>query len=213
MNPEPILIPGTVLPVGLAKCIEEYKRTRDAQQIFWAMSSLSKLIIKMLLQEVKRYNVLQDMEMQELYNASFICLHHAMIKFDISRSTIYCFPRFLQGYIRGELKKIIRDRTRMVCCGIEATSFENIDNRCYQNAERSKSLLIVRLSIEDTIVKLAKEGKINKVDLELFKLRCIKGYPYKDIAELSGRTEKGVECRIRRMIDKIRSRLKYFKKV
>ena len=213
MNPEPIAIPGTILPTGLVGYIEEYKRTRDVQQIFWAMSGLSKLIIKMLLQEVKRYKILQDVEMQELYHISFICLHHAMLKFDISRSTIYSFPRFLQGYIRGELKKIIRDRTRLVCCGIEATSFENKDNRCYQNAERSKSLLIVRLSIEDTIGKLVKEGKINKVDLELFKLRCIKGYPYRDIAELVGRTEKGVECRIRRMIDKIRSKLKYFKKV
>jgi RNA polymerase sigma factor (sigma-70 family) len=212
VNPDPIAV-GTILPAGLETYIEEYKKTRDANYANLVMSMLSKLILKMLYQEVKRYKILRGVEMQELYHISFICMHHAMLRFDSKKSSIFSFPRFIQGYIQGALKKIVRDRGRLVCCGIEATSFENKDNHCYQNAERSKKSLIIRLSIEDAIEKLVGEEKIDKAELEMFKLRCIKGYSYKDIAKLSGKTEKGVECQIRRTVDKIRNKLKYFKKV
>jgi RNA polymerase sigma factor (sigma-70 family) len=213
VNKDPIEKQGTVFPAGLEEYIEKYKKTRDPQYSFRMMVVLSDLIFRMLHQEVKRYNILRGIEMQELYNASFICLHKAALKFDVSKSSLYSFPRYLQGYIKEEVKRVVRGKAELVCCGIAAAEFIPEEQHCTAKAKRAKLLMGLRLELKNAMQEMIETGEVQREVMEMFVMRHEEGYGYKEIAEkIGGKTPKAVKHRISRVLDKLKHKFRYCRK-
>ncbi len=210
VNPEPVVIPGFILPAELSPYIEEYKYNQKPELIKCIMSALSKLIIKMINQEISRYKVLQDMEKQELYNTAFISLHHAMLKFDVSKSTIYSFPRYLQGYIKRDLKKIVDSESELICCGIEGIEFMPEETACTSQAYRAKRLISMKIELKKAMDEMVQTGKVSAKNIRAFEMRHIEGRTYKEIAEkMPGKTAEGIESSIRRIMNSLQHKLRH----
>jgi len=207
VNPDPVVIPGTILPAELAQNIEEYRRNQKPETMKCVMSSISKLIIKMLNQEVHKYAVLQNMEMQELYNASFISLHHAMLKFDVSKSTIHSFPRYLQGYIKRDLKKMVDSESELLCCGM---GFIPEGTACTTQARRAKRLILMKAELKKAMDEMVQAGKVSAENMRAFELRHIEGCTYDEIAgKTAGKTADGVESTIRGIINRLQHKFRH----
>ena len=206
-NPEKPYI-GTILPPTLDVYIAEYKKTRDPAYSRLVMSLLSKLILKMIHQGVRKYTLLKGMQLQELYHEAFICLHRAMLTFDVSKSSIYSFPRYLQGYIMRELEKEARVRGRMICCGVDAASFETNDGRASHSADLMKRRLMIKMAVEDKMKELVETGEVRQADMDMFKMKVVEGMSMEAIVEATGMTIDTADHRIRRVLGKLQHSLR-----
>lgn len=207
-NTDPIGSYSTILPANLERFIEEYKCTQKPEIIEEALVSLSKLIIRMMNQEINRYKVLQAMDKQELYNTAFISLHHAMLKFDVSKSSIHSFPRYLQGYIKRDLKKIVDSESELICCGIAGAEFMPEPVIHTAQTDRNKKLVLMRLALKEAIADMLVKREVSQIEIDTFNMRHIDGYSYKEIAEKVGnKTEKAVKCSVSRLLNKLKRKM------
>lgn len=198
---------STVFPPSLEGCIEKYQVTKDENEFHQILAYLDNLLLRMIHQERRRWNALEEVEMQELYHIAVICLHAAVLKYDKAKSSIYSLPRMIQGYMRNEYAKIIRDRLRYDYRGMDATPFECQDNRYYNSIKHKKGMML-RIDVEDMLNRLVKGGKLKEQDGQMFMMVHMEGRSYWETAQTYGGTEAGIKQRIFRTTKMLRSLIK-----
>ncbi|MDP8299175.1 MAG: hypothetical protein P9L88_04665 [Candidatus Tantalella remota] len=183
INPEKVQKPGTVLVDELEYYIDKYRSTGDIYSIHSTMRVLSRLILRMLQQEIRRYKTLNQGDIPDLYNASYVCLHQAMKAFDISKSSLHSFPRFLQGYIKKEVGRKVRWEVRHISSGLTG------EIMCPEEAAgvatyREQSAIMKKIDVQDAMRELVEEGKVKEESMTMFKLKYLRNYTYQEIADM-----------------------------
>ena len=196
VNPEPVQPVGTVLVEELEDYLERYRLTRDEYSIRTTMEILSKLILRMLHQEIRKYKDLHQSDIPELYNASFVCLHQAMIAFDVSKSSLFSFPRFLQGYIKKEVKRYLRWGTRYVQCGLDGE--EILPER--EEGSNQQSVILKKLDVHDAMKYLVETEQITPENMVMFKMKYLESYTYQEVADELGYSFTTARERIRAVV-------------
>ena len=197
VNPDGMEPLGTVLVDELGDYLERYKKDRDPKVIKTIMTILSKLILRMLHQEIRKYTALKHTDIPELYNASFICLHQAAIAFDVSKSSIYSFPRYLQGYIKKEVQRTIRWGIKYVQCELDGKKM-NFDVPEETAIDKAQMDILKKLDVREAMRSIVETGQVGKENMEMFKMKYVEGYGYREIADKKGLTFSTVEHRIRK---------------
>jgi len=227
INPDPVDLSFIgLMPKDVLEYIEKYQKTREPRYSYRVMYLLDKLIIRMLIQERRKYKTLQRMELQEMYQASFICLHHAMLKFDPKPEPARkSFPRFLQGYLKRELKRMIREKDKLVCCGGSVDSYDDkdpedeetsmvvgVENAVY-STDNVKANLLFRVELESLMKDLVEKGVVSEDNMRLLKLKHMQGYTYKEIAAKENLGYYVVKERIKRVLNRLKKETKYFRQL
>ena len=207
VNPNKVEPIGTVLVDELEVYIERYRATRDTYSIHTTMEVLNKLILKMLHQEIRRYKALGLKDLPDLYNASYVCLHQAMIAFDVSKSSIYSFPRFLQGYIKREVEKYLRWGARYVVCGLSGEDIypEEIGDEGASHVHQST--ILKKIDVHDAMRGLVEEGTVVPESMAMFKMKYLEERTYQEIADESGYPMTLVRERIRAVVKHMKVKL------
>ena len=197
----------TILPSSLEPLLVEYKRTGDPRDFERIIAKITKLILRMIWQERKKYTELDNIRILELFDASLIALDRAVKGFDVNKSSMYSFPRYLQGHIKEELKKYTRQERKYVSCGLVSVLFED-KKKSYEQAQDQKDWLLTGIDIGMALDDMIKNKKIPGNGKELFKMRYREELTYKEMVEKAGGTEEGM----RKVMSRMEGRLiNYFK--
>jgi hypothetical protein len=90
----------------------------------------------------------------------------------------------------------VRQRAELVCCGIEGAEFNTGDNHYASNMERHKLLVLLKIAVEEVLKEMQETGEATEEDIEMMKLKYLKGMEYKDIANALASVAK---CEIQMM--------------
>jgi RNA polymerase sigma factor (sigma-70 family) len=194
---------NTVFSDDLERYIKDFQRTGESEYFLYILFLIEKLILRMIHQERRKSNSLSRLDLEDLYQIGVMSLYEALGKFKIELSSIYSFPRFLQGYLKKNLWKFAKDENRYICCGLEIGTFTK-PNTCYQAADKQICYKSNKWLIEDILSGLRNNRLIDAEDEEMLKMRYFIGYTYKAISEKVGKSEECVKKRILRLKGKIR---------
>lgn len=192
--------------------MQEYKRTKDPQYFHKVLARVDLLIGKMIWQERRKYRSLQMVPNQDLYHTSIIALHEALNKFDIRRSNIHSFPRFLQGYMRNGFLPIMKQYDRNIACGTDAVIFEDVKKSC-EIAKAQKRWYNAKIIVAAAVDAINKRDKIPDKQWEAFWMRYADGATYAETAKKLGGNAKSIEKSVRKIRNKIKAQVKRMKSI
>ena len=196
---------NTVFSPDLAPLIKEYEVTQDPECFYEILLLIDKLILRMIHQLKSKYSVLREISMRDLYQTAILSLYEALDKFKIDRSSVYSFPRYLQGYIQKDLLKMIRQHKMYMLCGLKVAAFDKEASYC-RTVAREIHKTIDRMDLEEALKDLRAEGRLSPQEEEMLNLKY-DGYSCKAIAERLGSNEVRVRKRLQRLAKKIRKAL------
>ena len=184
---------NTVFSPDLAPLIKEYELTKDPTCFYEILLLIDRLVLRMIHQMRSKYNVLKEISMRDLYQTAILSLYEALDKFKIDRSSVYSFPRYLQGYVQKDLLKALRQHRKYVLCGLKVAAFDKEASYC-RTMEREIHKTIDRMDLEEALKDLRAEGRLSLQEEEMLNLKY-DGYSCKAIAERLGSNEaRGIQA-------------------